>query len=573
LSESESPFAGVDTAVVRSPDEARRPSVHEPVQLIATARTASGGPIAAPASPRPRTGEQSADEIFGLKVDIDRTVAVPVGDDVTVALPTKDEAADTVVLMLDHEPTVAIRTRDDAGTTAVIPYAGSRTARRTRRLRAWMVAVPVDFAAMAAPLLWESIHWKGTLFAATLTVVLFAAGGLYRGRRHMSILDELPSVIGRLLVAAAIVAVIAAQRHESVAYVAEFMRNVTLSAGLVLVGRAITRKIVITARRRRWVEHGAIIVGGGPVATEMARLLRRYPQYGLRFVGFIADDDGDQTKELSPLIGRVDELEEMIAATESDVIIIADSPAAAEAKLVEIVRRPAAMTCDLLVVPRLHDFSTQGSMPDHIGAIPVMRIRRPTITGPKWFLKRTFDIVFALVSLVLLSPILLLCAVAVYIEGGWGIFFRQQRLGRHGKPFNLIKFRSMRPANEHESQTNWSVSHDKRVGPVGRFLRRTSLDELPQLWNILRGDMTLVGPRPERPYFAEKFSAQHPHYDSRHRVPMGLTGLAQVSGLRGDTPIADRARFDNYYIENWSLWLDIKVFLRSFIEFFRGGRH
>jgi lipopolysaccharide/colanic/teichoic acid biosynthesis glycosyltransferase len=129
----------------------------------------------------------------------------------------------------------------------------------------------------------------------------------------------------------------------------------------------------------------------------------------------------------------------------------------------------------------------------------------------------------------------------------------------------------MRPSTETESQTRWSVADDPRVGPVGRFMRRTSLDELPQLWNILRGDMTIVGPRPERPFFVDRFSADYPDYAMRHRVPVGLTGLAQVSGLRGDTPISDRARFDNYYIENWSLWLDVKVILRTVAEVVRGG--
>ena len=145
------------------------------------------------------------------------------------------------------------------------------------------------------------------------------------------------------------------------------------------------------------------------------------------------------------------------------------------------------------------------------------------------------------------------------------------RIGRYGRPFSLIEFRTMRPTDEHEAQTNWSIADDPRIGPVGRFMRRASLDELPQLWNILRGDMTVVGPRPERPYFVEKFSAENPDYAMRHRVPAGLTGLAQVSGLRGNTSIADRARFDNYYIENWSIWLDIKVVLRTIAEVLRGG--
>jgi lipopolysaccharide/colanic/teichoic acid biosynthesis glycosyltransferase len=181
-------------------------------------------------------------------------------------------------------------------------------------------------------------------------------------------------------------------------------------------------------------------------------------------------------------------------------------------------------------------------------------------------IKRGLDIAFAMTALIILSPMLITAALAVRMEGGPGVIFRQVRVGRDGKQFQLLKFRSMRPADECESQTRWCVATDDRVGPVGRFLRATSVDELPQLWNIVRGDMTLVGPRPERPHFVELFSAQYDRYAQRHRVQAGLTGFAQVSGLRGDTSIAERARHDNFYIENWSLWLDIKIILRTFRE-------
>jgi exopolysaccharide biosynthesis polyprenyl glycosylphosphotransferase len=218
------------------------------------------------------------------------------------------------------------------------------------------------------------------------------------------------------------------------------------------------------------------------------------------------------------------------------------------------------------VVPRMHHFHTQTGMADHIGSIPVMRIRNPNLAGPARLLKRVFDIVFAMTALIVLSPMLMIAAVAVRLESGPGVIFRQIRIGRDGKQFELLKFRSMRPADERESRTKWCVATDDRVGRLGRFLRCTSIDELPQLWNIVRGDMTLVGPRPERPHFVELFSAQYDRYAQRHRVQVGLTGLAQVSGLRGDTSIADRARHDNFYIENWSLWLDIKIILRTFRE-------
>jgi lipopolysaccharide/colanic/teichoic acid biosynthesis glycosyltransferase len=177
--------------------------------------------------------------------------------------------------------------------------------------------------------------------------------------------------------------------------------------------------------------------------------------------------------------------------------------------------------------------------------------------------KRLVDIACASAALLALAPVLAVIAVAVRWEGGPGIIFRQERVGLDGRAFNVLKFRSLRPVDETESATKWNIAHDDRLGPVGRFLRATSLDELPQLWNILRGDMTIVGPRPERPHFVATFASTFPRYTARHRVPSGLTGWAQVHGLRGDTSIEDRARFDNYYIENWSLWADVKIILRT----------
>ncbi|GAB4102267.1 exopolysaccharide biosynthesis polyprenyl glycosylphosphotransferase [Micromonospora taraxaci] len=455
------------------------------------------------------------------------------------------------------------------GTTAVLPYARSRTSSRTRWLRAWMMVAPVDVVALLAPLALSQSYWRGTIANAVLTVFLFAVGGLYRPRRHVSILDELPSLSGRLLAAASVVAIIAAERHASVAYVGGFMRGVALSAMLVILGRAASRAFTVLSRKRRWAEHNAIIVGGGPIGVELARLLRRYPQYGLRFVGCV-DAPSRQDNGVLQLSGTLTDLEHLVRLSECEVLIIAD-PDCHELTLMETLLQPRSSRCDLWAVPRLWGSRSHSGYPDHIGAFPIVKIGDITLSGPRWAIKRASDILFAAIALILLSPVLLLCTIATFIDGGRGIFFYQERIGRYGKPFKVIKFRSMRPVNEQESQTNWSIANDRRVGPIGRFMRRTSLDELPQLWNILRGDMSVVGPRPERPYFVEKFSAEYPNYASRHRVPVGLTGLAQVSGLRGDTPISDRARFDNYYIENWSLWLDVKVVLRTVSEVFRAG--
>jgi lipopolysaccharide/colanic/teichoic acid biosynthesis glycosyltransferase len=177
--------------------------------------------------------------------------------------------------------------------------------------------------------------------------------------------------------------------------------------------------------------------------------------------------------------------------------------------------------------------------------------------------KRLLDVLVSGALLVTAGPVLLVCAVVLRITGGPGVVFRQERIGKDGRPFTLLKFRTHRPADEHEAATRWSVAGESRMSPFCRFLRRTSLDELLQLWNVFRGDMSLVGPRPERPYFVARFSQDHPGYAARHRMQTGITGLAQIHGLRGDTSIEDRARFDNAYIDNWSLWQDVCILLRT----------
>jgi exopolysaccharide biosynthesis polyprenyl glycosylphosphotransferase len=443
--------------------------------------------------------------------------------------------------------------------------------RRAGSIQAWMLVLPVDAVTAAAPMIWEPSYYRAFAALALISVVLVCGGGRYRARLHLSVLDELPALLGRLLIAIALVAGVIALRHDDVG-VMEFVGASLASIALVVTGRFLTTAVVLTARRRRVVAHRTMVIGGGEVSREVATLLARYPRYGLAVAGHV-DSTGpgrptvvtDGPAGPLPYLGSLDDLDDLVRAHGVDVLLVGDG-AFREEDLLDRVRTPATEHCDLLVVPRLHAFATAAGNADHIGSLPVMRIRTPALAGPARRLKRAFDVVVSALLLTVLSPVLLACAVAVRREGGPGILFRQERIGRDGRRFECLKFRSMRPASETESATQWTVVRDPRIGPVGRVLRATSLDELPQLWNILRGEMTIVGPRPERPHFVERFSAEHPRYGHRHRVPAGLTGLAQVSGLRGDTPISDRARFDNYYIENWSLWLDAKVLLRTVAE-------
>jgi FlaA1/EpsC-like NDP-sugar epimerase len=225
--------------------------------------------------------------------------------------PGPEPAPPDVAPVAAASPKVPHQRGHSPAATLVLPYVAAPVARRTRPLRAWMLTVPVDLLAYLTPLLWNQAYWKGVIVAGLVTVGAFALGGLYAGRRHVSLLDELPTLSQRLLASAAVVAIIAAERHDSVTYVGGFLRIVAISAGLVLAGRALTRAAIIVARRRRWVEHSAIVLGGGQVATELARLLRRYPQYGLRFAGFVGADPAELEQSASmPLLGGLDDLAE-----------------------------------------------------------------------------------------------------------------------------------------------------------------------------------------------------------------------------------------------------------------------
>ena len=463
---------------------------------------------------------------------------------------------------------------EDANYFSNSPRCASRSFmgfRSSAGIQAWMLVLPFDNALLIAPALWTPGYTRALVSMAVLSLLLLTGCGRYRARLHLSVLDELPVVLGRLLTAAAVIASVYALRHDGEG-VTGFLSVTMVSILLLLAGRIVTTQAILIARRRGVVAHRTVFVGGGTLAGEVATLIQRYPRYGLSLVGFVDNGSRCEASFVTSQLGSVADLEEVVASHGVEVILVTEGEFN-EPEVLEHVRRPKSAPCDLLVVPRLHAFHTQVGLADHIGSIPIMRIRNPSLSGFTWKIKRSFDVLVSIILILITSPVLALCAIAVRMEGGVGVIFKQERVGQDGYTFQCLKFRSMKPTDAIESATNWSVANDQRVGPVGRLLRRTSMDELPQLFNIVKGDMTLVGPRPERPHFVERFSAEYSRYAHRHRVPAGLTGLAQVSGLRGDTPISDRARFDNYYIENWSLWLDAKVILRTVGEvIFAKGR-
>ena len=400
------------------------------------------------------------------------------------------------------------------------------------------------------------------LVVLVVNVLVFVVAGLYRSRLSLSMLDDFPYITGAVLVGIAVKLIIfGAMEHEYIAARQAVHAAVLFAA--ILVVRWVAYTTVRQARIAGIVRHRTLILGAGTVGVRLASSMLEHREYGLEPVGFVESRDAVDGA-LLPLanLGDYDELTGIIQRHAIRNIVVAFGEVG-EADLVEVLSTANRLGLEVFWVPRLFELHNAKRDTDHVWGIPLVRARQAAFHSPWWRLKRLIDILASGLALLVLAPVLAACAMAVRWEGGRGIIFRQERVGLDGRTFEVLKFRSLKPVDDNESRTNWNVKHDDRLGSVGRFMRSTSLDELPQLWNILRGQMSLVGPRPERPHFVDQFSHHIPRYTARHRVPAGLTGWAQAHGLRGDTSIEDRARFDNYYIENWSPWLDIKIVIKT----------
>ncbi|WP_347059024.1 exopolysaccharide biosynthesis polyprenyl glycosylphosphotransferase [Blastococcus sp. HT6-30] len=415
---------------------------------------------------------------------------------------------------------------------------------------------------------------RKTAAFALIFLLAMAQAGLYRSRLALSVLDDLPALAGRWLVAAAIA--VLGQMMWSRALWEDYIINWRflwgamtiglLTALLRVVGYAAIRRI----RSRRLVSHRTLIIGAGRVGHQVADILREHPEYGLHPVGFL---DGNPRIPADPsqlpVMGGPEALTDALRDGRVHNVVVAFS-SMRESEMVGLIRTCDRYRCELFVVPRLFELHHVDDDMDTAWGLPLVRLRRSTYRSRAWRMKRLFDVCFAGALLLALAPLMAVLALAVRLDSGPGVLFRQERVGVDGRTFEVLKFRTLRPAGT-EAATTWNIAEDPRLTRVGRLLRQTSLDELPQLLNILRGDMSVVGPRPERPHFVNEFRNAYPSYEARHRVPSGLTGWAQVHGLRGNTSIADRARFDNYYIENWSLWLDTKIILRTVSSVLRGA--
>jgi Undecaprenyl-phosphate glucose phosphotransferase len=426
---------------------------------------------------------------------------------------------------------------------------------------AWIAAYYLRFETGWIPLTKAPADFN--LCWANLPLVLFLALGAYHFTGQYAIdrlrrlREEVVCVFKGTALLTLLVLAALFLRHDGY----ESRATLLLFSGLtglgVLLTRRVTWGVVRSLRSRGYNQQFAIIVGAGRVARKAARCLRRASWMGIRNIGFVEEQTSRMSADLD-VLGGFNDLPALIEEYGVQHIFIA-----LPLKRSDDARRVFAILSQTLVEVRmvadLPNLAGLTLTTTNLDGLPVVGLRESPHFGLNIVVKRAMDIVLSLIGIILLSPLLALLAVLVKLTSPGPVFYRQERCGLNGKPFFMLKFRSMRADAEKETGAVWARKDDDRRTAFGTFIRKTSLDELPQLFNVLWGDMSLVGPRPERPVFIQKFSKTIPNYMARHCVKAGITGWAQVHGWRGNTSLRKRIQYDLYYITHWTPWLDIRI--------------
>jgi len=403
-----------------------------------------------------------------------------------------------------------------------------------------------------------------------LVLLLLRFRGMYDWHIRLQALDDVRSVLTTTALAAMVLLTlrfVLAGNVDDLA--AQTLRLWSFAAFYVGAGRIALDWAQLQARRERELSRPTLIVGAGTVGRLAAQRLLDHPEFGLRPVGFVDKEPLDEPGLPVPVLGASWDLERLIEQHSVEHVVVTFSTAPSEVLLRE-ARRCEELGVGVSLVPRLFERVTERLSVDHIGGLPLISVRRTDPKGWQFTVKHMVDRIVATSMLLVSLPVFLLLCLGTWVSVGRPIFFRQPRFGRDGREFAMLKFRSMRASAEPvmlpdlpADTAPGGVEGDDRRTRFGTFLRRTSLDELPQLLNVIKGQMSLIGPRPERPDFVRLFEHNVHRYGDRHRVKSGITGWAQVHGLRGKTSLSDRVEWDNYYIENWSLWLDFKILVMT----------
>jgi len=402
--------------------------------------------------------------------------------------------------------------------------------------------------------------------------IVFYFHGLYQTRRGRSRVDEVLTVVVAVLLAAIFLATFTAWYRPPLApgsiYTFTYSRwfmGLFVALDVVLVATA--RMAVRWGLQRRALnghsQQRILVVGAGMLGREIAKKLQDHRELGLQLVGFLDDDPGKAgaTFHGAPVLGSIQDVDRVLEEDRVDQVYIA-LPLEAHKKMLRALERVRSECVEVKLVPDILQYATLKATLEDLDGTPVINLSQVPLQGWTSLVKRGMDAAVAAAGLVVLTfvvPVLPLIALAIWLEDRGSVLYRQERMGLDGRPFMIWKFRSMRADAEGTTGPVWATRDDDRRTRLGSLLRRWSLDELPQLWNVLRGDMSLVGPRPERPTFVREFKHKVPQYMLRHRVKAGITGWAQVHGWRGNTSIRKRIQYDLYYIENWSLKLDLKI--------------
>jgi Undecaprenyl-phosphate glucose phosphotransferase len=398
-----------------------------------------------------------------------------------------------------------------------------------------------------------------TPFVAVVWLAVFASMRVYRLGRLLSLDREL-----LLMLKAHALALLL---FISLTYLFEeyrYSRLVTLYFGALAAigltaGRLLVRRGLRAARERGFNLRSVLIVGEGAAVETLIARIDGFPELGLRISGLVTHEDSPTSNILDkPVLGHFEHIRALIEHTRADEVLIALPWSQQEevARLLELLKDE---TVDVRLVPDLQAYITLGCEVEDFDGVPVVRLNDSPLVGWHAALKRLTDVVVASIALVILMPLMLLIALLVKLTSPGPVLYAQERMGLDGRSFQMLKFRSMRVDAESKSGAVWAKEVDDRRTLFGTILRKTSLDELPQFWNVLCGEMSLVGPRPERPVFVHQFKNEIPHYMLRHKVKAGITGWAQVNGWRGNTSLRRRIECDLYYIQNWSLALDLKI--------------
>jgi exopolysaccharide biosynthesis polyprenyl glycosylphosphotransferase len=483
----------------------------------------------------------------------------------------------------------AVRTIEDPAsklTPVVVPARSAPQGRRFAFLTPdWLpVALIVGDAVIAAVSVpigyWmkyrnadQALPFEPYLAAIPVAVIIYlfslAVTGQYRSWRGRTLVDQLFALysgvgLAAVLMFAAIEAANLGQRYSRLT----ILPAVLLSAVLMTAERYLLRQYETRLRRHGIGTERVLMVGTGDGSEMLIRRINMFPQYGFHVVGVLSDEVSiDQTYIGVHVAGRVEDLPNLVAPLRVDQVFLA-LPASQRDRLLHLITLCEDRNLEFKIVPDLLEVMSTRAAADALDGLPLVGVRRNQLRGTAAILKRAIDVVVSAVLLLIFSPVLWAIAILIKLTMPGPILFRQERIGRFRRPFLIYKFRSMIPDAEAQTGPTVAKPGDSRVTALGRFLRRSSLDELPQLYNVLRGDMSLVGPRPQPTFFDERYSGEVPRYLERQQVRPGLTGWAEVNDLRGAAPISDRTMYDVYYIENWSLALDLKCIVLTGLRVF-----